>query len=50
MLEFNPYFRKEASDLLKSEIFDKIRNPKMEKSANEIIIMEIDKQGCFDYD
>lgn len=43
MLEFNPYFRKEASDLLKNEIFDKIRNPKMEKAASETIIMDIDK-------
>lgn len=43
MLEFNPYFRKEASDLLKNDIFDKIRSPKMEKPANEIIIMEVDR-------
>ena len=43
MLEFNPYFRKEASDLLKNDIFYKLRNPKMEKPANEIIIMEVDK-------
>jgi hypothetical protein len=43
MLEFNPFFRKESVDLLKNNVFDKIRIPKNEKPASEQIIMEIDK-------
>lgn len=43
MLEFNPFFRKESADLLKNNVFDKIRIPKNEKPASEQIIMEIDK-------
>jgi hypothetical protein len=43
MLEFNPFFRKESGDLLKNNVFDKIRIPKKEKPASEQIIMEIDK-------
>ena len=43
MLDFNPFFRKEAGDLLKNKVFDEIRNPKKEKPASEKIIMDIDK-------
>jgi hypothetical protein len=35
MLEFNPFFRKESGDLLKNNVFDKIRIPKKEKFASE---------------
>lgn len=31
MLEFNPYFRPTASQLIESKVFDKIRVPKNEK-------------------
>lgn len=31
MLEFNPVFRPSAADLLKLQIFDKVRVPKMEE-------------------
>ena len=33
MLEFNPYFRQQASEILKANIFDKIRDPKLEMPA-----------------
>ncbi len=35
MLEYNPYFRPSAENLLKNKIFDKIRIPKIEKPANQ---------------
>jgi len=33
MLEFNPYFRKSAFELLQNKIFDPIRDPMKEKGA-----------------
>jgi mitogen-activated protein kinase 1/3 len=33
MIEFNPYFRHSAAELLKAKVFDKIRKPSLEKSA-----------------
>ena len=33
MLEFNPHFRKDAESLLKSSLFDSVRDPEMEKPA-----------------
>ena len=50
MLQFNPYFRYPAEELLKSSIFDEIRNPEMEKPAPYRIDTSIDLPGEFDYD
>jgi len=33
MLEFNPYFRQSAGDLLKNKVFDCIRRPELEQPA-----------------
>ena len=49
MLQFNPYFRGTASDLLKNKIFDNIRDPKMEEPAPFKIVLEYDEANCFDY-
>jgi len=50
MLEFNPYFRKNASELLQSPVFDKIRNPEWEKPASSKIFLQVDKDGVYDYE
>jgi len=34
LLQFNPYFRKPASDLLKLPVFDKIREPSLEQAPS----------------
>lgn len=42
MLQFNPYYRPTAKELLKSKIFDKIRCEDLEKSAPFKILIDID--------
>jgi serine/threonine protein kinase len=43
MLEFNPYFRPSAKQLLKNKIFDEIRNLDNEKRADFKIKISADK-------
>ena len=50
LLEINPYYRKPVSELIKSPIFDKIRVPSLEKPAEGVINLEVDKMNAFDYD
>jgi hypothetical protein len=50
LLKLNPYFRCSASELLKHSVFDKYRNPNMERSAPYKIKLDIDKDDAFDYD
>lgn len=50
LLRLNPYFRCSASELLKNPIFDKVRNPILEKSAPFKIKLSIDKDEAFDYE
>ena len=42
MLEYNPYFRPSAEMLLKNPIFDKIRIPALERSAQCKIFLKFD--------
>ena len=49
MLEFNPHFRFSASKLLKSNLFDKIRDPEMEIAAPEKVRVEVDDSSAFNY-
>ena len=42
LLEFNPYFRPTARDILKHPIFDHVRIKENELSAEYKIIIEID--------
>lgn len=42
MLEFNPYFRSSAAELLKNSIFDTIRVPKFEKPSSLQLDLNID--------
>ena len=50
LLRLNPYFRCSASELLKNPIFNKVRNPNLEKSAPFKIKLSIDKDEAFDYE
>ena len=50
MLEFNPGFRPEASELLKNKVFDRIRNAELEREAPFKISLEVDENGIFDYE
>ena len=49
MLEFNPHFRKSASDLLNNSIFDKVRDPALEQTAPFKISLKIDELDDYDY-
>ena len=42
MLEFNPYFRPTAKDLLKNKIFDEYRMPELEEKCPSRIKIDID--------
>ncbi len=48
MLEFNPYFRRSAAELLKSPVFDDIRDPSMEQAAPRKLELRADKSN-YDY-
>ena len=54
MLEFNPYFRKPASQILimKKDAFKSHSevNPKLGNVAPEKITLDFDKKGSFDYE
>ena len=49
MLEFNPYFRPSAKELLKNKIFDTVRIDANEDSATHGIVMKVDKFHPPDY-
>lgn len=51
MLEFNPYFRKPASQILKYDAFECCRKkcPKLVCDAPEKISLDYDKKNTFDY-
>ena len=52
MLEFNPYFRKPASQLLRKDIFESLhdKNPNLGKSAPRKITLDIDNKEIFCYE
>ena len=52
MLEFNPYFRNSADQILKHKIFDACRQeyPDNEMSAEWKIKLACDEEGAFDYE
>ena len=50
MLEFNPYFRPTASQLLENPVFDKIRSKENEIVAQKTIKLQMDlEKYAFDY-
>ena len=50
MLEFNPYFRASAKEVLQNKYFDDIRIPMNEGNAPYKLKFEIDADNAFDYD
>ena len=50
LLEFNPHNRVSAAEALKNPVFNKIRNPNLEKPAKTMIQLEFDQAGCYDYE
>ena len=49
LLEFNPHFRSSAREILKSPVFNSVRDPQLEKRAKDTIHLKIDEDGAFDY-
>ena len=49
MIEFNPFFRKSASEYLKHDIFDPVRKEELELLAPFKIKLEVDNEETFDY-
>lgn len=43
MLEFNPFFRPSAQQLLENEIFDDIRIPSNEVKASHSVVIHADR-------
>lgn len=48
MLEFNPYFRPSAYELLKSKFFDDIRCKQNQKQAPFKLLLDVDSDKNFD--
>lgn len=49
MLEFNPYFRSSAIELIRHRWFDDIRNKRVEKGAPFQIHLKCDQMDSYDY-
>ena len=50
MLTYNPAFRPTVSECLKSEVFDSVRNTKIEDVQAPEIELDILKMNSFDYE
>lgn len=50
MLEFNPYFRLSARELIKNKLFDEYRIIENEKQSSEKIKLVVDADESFDYE
>ena len=46
MLQFNPYFRPTAKELLKNKLFDKFRNENLEQAAPVKLTVDIDDKAA----
>ena len=49
-LEFNPYFRSSAAEIIKDKWFDDIRLEDIEHRANAKLQLEVDRDENFDYE
>lgn len=45
LLEFNPFFRPTASEILKHKLFDNIRQPGLELPAPKKISIDLEEEG-----
>ena len=50
LLEFNPYFRSSAREVLKNAIFDDIRITENERQAPQKLKLIVDQDDAFDYE
>lgn len=50
MLEYNPFFRSTASELLTNKFFDDIRIPGLEKASKTKIKLNFDDAQIYDYE
>mgnify|MGYP000105742680 FL=1 len=50
MLEFNPFFRSSAREILKDTIFDDIRIHDNERQAPTKLKLAVDNDDAFDYE
>ena len=48
MLQFNPYLRPSAKELLAHPYFDAVRDPKMEISSEYKLLLDVDMDECYD--
>ena len=50
LVHFNPNDRASAKECLKMPIFDSIRCKDLEREASELVTVNIDVHGTFDYE
>ena len=54
MLQFNPYFRPSAVEILENKLFDSFRNDVKERSIKEVsnyqVFLPVDSDDAFDYE
>ena len=50
VIQFNPYYRKSASECLKIAYFDDIRDEEKEIHKLEKVMLDIDQDEAFDYE
>jgi len=50
MLDFNPFDRQSAKDLITNKYFENIRNAAQEEDADFEIKLQVDEEDCFDYE
>ena len=50
MIEFNPYFRQSAKELLSSEVFGQLNKVTESVGAGEKVLLEVDCDDVYDYE
>ena len=50
MIEFNPYFRQSAKELLRSEVFGQLNKVVESVGAEEKVLLEVDCDDVYDYE
>ena len=54
MLQFNPYFRPSAVEILENKLFDNFRNDEKERSIKKVseyqVFLPVDSDDAFDYE
>lgn len=50
MIEFNPYFRQSAKEILRSEVFGQLNKGIESVGAEEKVLLEVDCDDVYDYE